>query len=105
MIRMKMPPNEANPTLTKAKNDLPIQTFNTAVNQQGYYGDINNVGGARYGIGTQYYHHACVEGLWKDGKPVNVVLVQMGPVNYISARLNFNDAGKLEGSFEIDTRD
>ena len=59
MIRMKMPPEATNPALTKAKNDFNIQ-FGSAEGTKGYYGDINMQGGARYGIGTQYYGNACV---------------------------------------------
>jgi hypothetical protein len=103
MIRMKMPPEATNPALTKAKNDFNIQ-FGSAEGTKGYYGDINMQGGARYGIGTQYYGNACVEGLWKNDKPVNVVLVRLGPTNCVSARLAFNDEGKLDGGFEINTR-
>lgn len=55
--------------------------------------------GKRYGIGSQYYYNASVEGLWKDDKPVNIVLILIGDDLQTSARLNFNEKGELEGSF------
>ena len=33
-----------------------------------------------------------------------MVLVRLGPTNCVSARLAFNDEGKLDGGFEINTR-